>query len=361
MKFGRIFRLFFLPVFFVLILISPQAFADAEIEKEIALGRKVVEEVESVWERVADPALTARLSMLLGRFLPHMSRPLPYEIRVVREKTHNAFSLPGGTIYFTTGMLEFLRTDAEVAAIMAHELIHADNRHVMIQTARASRINLAALALMIVSKGSAGPMMLTNLLQVAVTNSYSKDLEREADKEGFRILVEAGFPSAAMVTVLEAMDYEQIKQPLVDLGVYMTHPDMSERIAYILKTADEKKIPIRRKYALNLLKPSVESSGGKTVLMLDEKPVWTLREDEESKMAALEAAEKLAENLQMETAPYEIRLVTPGGRKTLAVGNAAVAREPLPEGAQSLESLRESLVQALGDARDRHRGAKYLR
>ena len=130
----------------------PLSASQDTMKKEIALGEKVAADVEKQWERVADPALSARLSMLLGRFIPHLSRPLPYEVRIVREKMVNAFSLPGGIVYFTTGMLEFLRTDAEVAAILAHELIHADRRHVIIQTARASKINLAALVLIIASQ-----------------------------------------------------------------------------------------------------------------------------------------------------------------------------------------------------------------
>jgi predicted Zn-dependent protease len=320
------------------------------MKKEIALGEKVAADVEKQWERVADPALSARLSMLLGRFLPHLSRPLPYEVRIVREKMVNAFSLPGGIVYFTTGMLDFLRTDAEVAAILAHELIHADRRHVMIQTARASKINLAALVLMIASQGSAGPMILTNLAQVAVTNSYGRDLEREADKEGFRILLEAGFPPAAMVTSLEAMIYDQLKRPYVDPGVFMTHPELSERVAYILQTAREKNVPIRRKKALNLLRPSVESREGKTVLLLDGDPVWSLPESDE----------KIDDLLQMETAPYEIQIISLDGKNALRVGPSIIAREPLPKGAGTLESFRESLVQSLGEARNKHPGAKYL-
>ena len=330
------------------------------MKKEIALGEKVAADVEKQWERVADPALSARLSMLLGRFLPHLSRPLPYEVRIVREKMVNAFSLPGGIVYFTTGMLDFLRTDAEVAAILAHELIHADRRHVMIQTARASKINLAALVLMIASQGSAGPMILTNLAQVAVTNSYGRDLEREADKEGFRILLEAGFPPAAMVTSLEAMIYDQLKRPYVDPGVFMTHPELSERVAYIRQTAREKNVPIRRKKALNLLRPSVEAREGRTVLLLDGDPVWSLPESGESRAAAVNAADKLDDLLQMETAPYEIQIISLDGKNALRVGPSIIAREPLPKGAGTLESFRESLVQSLGEARNKHPGAKYL-
>ncbi len=126
-----------------------------ELQKEIALGQKVSADVEKQWERVADPALCARLNMALNRMVPYLSRPLPYEVRVVREDMVNAFSLPGGIVYFTTGMLNFLRSDAEIAAILAHELIHADKRHVMIQAARSSKISLAALVLLIASHGSA--------------------------------------------------------------------------------------------------------------------------------------------------------------------------------------------------------------
>jgi Zn-dependent protease with chaperone function len=347
---------------FTLILGPLPVFASADsMKKEIALGEKVAADVEKQWERVADPALSARLSMILGRFLPHLSRPLPYEVRIVREKMINAFSLPGGIVYFTTGMLDFLRTDAEIAAILAHELIHADRRHVMIQTARSSKINLAALALLIASQGSAGPMILTSLAQVAVTNSYSRDLEREADKEGFRILVEAGFPPAAMVTSLEAMIYDQMKHPYVDPGIYMTHPELSERVTYILQTARETNTPIRRKTALNLLRPSVQAAEGQTVLLLDGVPVWSLPDGEESRSIAAEASRKIDEVLQMETAPFEIQVIVIDGRNALRVGPSLVAREPLPKGTQPLHIFREALVQSLGEARNKHQGAKYLR
>ena len=332
-----------------------------DMKKEIALGEKVAADLEKHWERVGDPALAARLSMLLGRFVPLMSRPLPYEVRVVREKMINAFSLPGGIIYFTTGMLDFLRTDGEVAAIMAHELVHADKRHVVIQAARASKINLAALALIIASQGSAGPMILTSLAQVAVTNSYSKDLEREADREGFRILVEAGFPPAAMVTAFEAMIYDQLKRPYVDPGVFMTHPELSERVAYILKMAEERSVPMRRKKALNLLRPSLEKRDGRAFLLLDGKAVWSLPDEGDNIAVLAGAEEKIDSFLQMEIAPYEIEVLDLRGNKALRVGPSVVVKEPLPIGAEPLDDFREALVRALGDARDKHKGAKYLR
>ncbi|GAB1426806.1 M48 family metalloprotease [Aminivibrio sp.] len=299
--------------------------------------------------------------MLLNRFLPLLSRPLPYEVKIIRDEMINAFSLPGGTIYFTTGIIDFLRTDGEIAAILAHELIHADKGHVMIQTARASKISLAGLLLLVASQGSVGPMILTNLAQIAVTNSYSKDLEREADREGFRILEGAGFPPAAMITALEAMAYDQLKHPYFDPGVFMTHPELSERIAYILEIARERGFPLHRKNALHLLRPSVEEEGERLVLRLDGNPVWSLPRGGENERLLKEISAKIEAHLQMETPPFEIQVLSLGGGKALRLGPALILSEPLPSGAEPLESFRNALVHSLGKARDTHPGAHYLR
>ncbi len=299
--------------------------------------------------------------MLLNRFLPLMSRPLPYEIKIIRDEMINAFSLPGGRIYFTTGIIDFLRTDGELAAILAHELIHADKGHVVIQTARSSKISLAALLLLVASQGSAGPMILTNLAQVAVTNAYGKDLEREADREGFRILEAAGFPPAAMITSLEAMAYDQLKHPYFDPGVFMTHPELSERIAWLLEIAREKGFPVQRKTALHLLRPGIGEEGDRLSLLVDGEAVWSLPRSRENRALLAEISAKIDTNLQMETPPYEIEVFSLKGISTLRVGPALLAAEPLPQGAASLESFRNALVRSLGKARDIHPGAHYLR
>lgn len=350
----------FVASLFAVFLFSGALFAD-EMEKEIALGKKVSAEIEKMWEPVTDPAQNARLRMLLERLLPHTTRPLPYEVRIVRENMTNAFSLPGGIVYFTTGMIDFLRTDAEIAAILAHELVHADRRHVMIQSARASKISLAALVLMVASQGAVGPMILTSLAQVAVTNSYSKDLEREADKEGFRMLVAAGFPPAAMITSLEAMIFDQMKRPYVDPGVYMTHPELSERVEYLLQLAKEMNRPIHRKHALNLLRPAIVETGDTLLLTIDGEEVWRTPSGEEGRALLQKAVETIKTFFQMETPPYDIQTLDLNGKRTLRIGHALVAQEPLPERTPSLEHLRSALVRALGAALGKHRNVRYHR
>ncbi len=343
-----------------LLLSSSDLSADS-LEKEIALGKKASAELEKMWERTTEPTRTARLDMILSRLTPFTTRPLPFEVRVVRENMINAFSLPGGIVYFTTGMLDFLRTDAEIAAIMAHELVHADRRHAVIQAARSTKISAAALALMIASRGAAAPMILTSMLQVAVTNSYSIELEKEADKEGFKILVSAGFPPAAMVTVLEAMLFDQMKRPNIDLGVFMTHPEVAERIDYILDMAEDMKIPMHRKRALNLLHPALSEEGNFIILKVDSIEVWRYPKGEEGGHALEKAAAAIESSLQMETPPYDIQVIDLEGVRSLRIGPLIAARDPLPEGVPSLEHLRESLIKALLSARSEHHSSSYHR
>jgi len=85
-------------------------YAQEDDSKEIALGRKVAEQVEKTWERVTDPTITARLNMILTHFRPHLERDLPYEVRAIKDdEIPNAFSLPGGIVYFTTGMIQLAK------------------------------------------------------------------------------------------------------------------------------------------------------------------------------------------------------------------------------------------------------------
>ncbi|MBQ9897547.1 MAG: M48 family metalloprotease, partial [Synergistaceae bacterium] len=98
---------------------------DKELRREVAIGRRALKQIEESWPLTSDPIVEARLTMILNRLKPHMTRRIPYEIRLIKTDVKNAFCLPGGLIFFTTGILNLLKTDAELAAVMAHEMIHA--------------------------------------------------------------------------------------------------------------------------------------------------------------------------------------------------------------------------------------------
>jgi Zn-dependent protease with chaperone function len=147
--------------------------AEDEMQREIKFGKEVSEEIEQHWERVSDPVKIAHLSMICEKIKPHMTRTLPFEIRIIQEKSLNAFSLPGGIIYMTTGILDFLHSDAEIGAIIAHEMIHADRKHVMLQMAQSQRISIFALVLSQKEKVKISPLFFSRCVSFWINIDFT--------------------------------------------------------------------------------------------------------------------------------------------------------------------------------------------
>ncbi|HOV28666.1 MAG TPA: M48 family metalloprotease [Synergistales bacterium] len=354
-------------VFLVLIALfavsPPQAMGalSKEDEREVALGKKVCEQVEKKWERVTDPVPVARLAAILQKILPEARKPFPYEVRLIREKQPNAFSLPGGFIYFTTGMLDFAKSDAELASVMAHEMIHADNSHGMIQSARNERLSLLALAVAVASRGEAAAMIMANIAQVAILNAYGRDLEKEADLGALRILHATGFPVAASVTVMERLAEEQLKHPYVNPGVFMDHPEIPERIGYMVKFIRNSGWALHRKEPLHLLRISIESQEDRFVMTVDGKAIWRGPVGEKVRVLMEGVKRGLDQSLQMELMSNEIEVRPDGKSRVLRVGQKAVVRESdLPAGMDSLDVLSENLKKALIEAQRVHPMGHYL-
>ena len=340
---------------------APAATESGVDKKEEALGRKVCEQVEKRWVRVTDPIPVARLETIQQKLIPLVERPLPYEVRVISEDRPNAFSLPGGFVYFTSGMLDFAKSDSELASIMAHEMVHADKKHGMIQSARNERLSLLALAVAIASRGEAAAVIMANIAQVAILNSYSRDLEREADLEALKMLNSAEYPVSSAITVMERLSEERLKHPYFDPGVFMDHPDIPERLDYMTKAIREAGWPLHRKEALLLLRPGIVQEGNRLFLAVDGKPAWEGPAGPETRSCLEGAGKVLDRYLQMELLPSDIAVRKDQEGFSLRVGPGVVAREKdLPPGMGSLQSFAEALRKALVEAQRTHPMGHYL-
>lgn len=347
---------------FILVFSFPCEAGTEELDREIKLADKVSEQIEKRWDRVTDPVRVARVTMILSKLTPFTERDLPFEVRLVEEKRPNAFSLPGGRIYVTTGMLEFCRSDDEVASILAHELVHTDRKHGMIQSSRNQRLTLGALAVIIATGGSGAAPILANLAQVAIMNSYSKDLEREADTEGLNILSQSGYEPAGAVTVMERLEEEEMKRPYVDPGIFADHPKTKDRVRSLEDMIREKGWPLERKKALRLLRVRTSEGDGSVNLVIDGKPVWRAPKAEGASELMNKVAVSLDKYLQMETSPYDISIQETRGQKALRVGLGVIAYEKdLLPGMPSLEEFRENILLSLNRARMIHPVADYNR
>jgi predicted Zn-dependent protease len=331
--------------------------------QEVRLGRRGIEEIESHWRVIKDPALQARVETIVTRLEPFMSRKLLYDVRIVDQEMVNAFSLSGGTMYVTTGILDFVKTDLELAGVIAHEMVHADRKHVMIQTARNDRMTLLTLAAAILSRGEGAAIIAASALQVAVMGAYSIDLEMEADSRGIDALAGAGYNPVGMITLQERLKEERLKRAHIDPGIYQTHPEIDERIAAAIKYMEEHSIPVNRKHSLGLLRPRVEyeAVSGDLTLTIDGAVVWRGPDSAPTKKLFDRVASELWNTLQLETAPYDIRAEGVWPDESLFImGRTVVVGRELPEDVAPLSFLREGIQLAVTAARRSHPMADYF-
>ncbi len=345
-------------IFLLLLFFCPPTYGN-DLSKEIALGRKIASEIESQWPIVCDPALNARVSMIFNRLLPYVTRPLPYYVKILDNDMLNAFCIPGGGVYVTSGLVDFVRSDGELAAILGHELTHGDKNHVMVQAQRSQKLSLATLAIIIATEGQAAAAMLAGVAQIAVTNGYSRDLESEADLGGVTMIWKAGYPPAASLTVLEGLMHEQMRRPYVDPGIFMTHPTLSDRISYVLQVIRDSRWPLSRKRALKILIPTVSCDSKGVTLLMDGRDIWfSPRQEDEGLFRSVSGM--LDRYLELETSPHDIQVVDVSrGERTLVLSGHGIVKDPLTA-ELSLDGLREGIINALSEAKRKNPVAEYL-
>jgi len=182
------------------------------IEQEIQIGRQSVPQVERALPLLPADHPMSKYVASLGQKLA-ASAPgykFPYTFKVVREKSINAFALPGGPIYVHTGLIE-LATESELAGVMGHEISHVVMRH---STRQASRQMKAQLPLAILGGvlgaavgGAVGSLaqMGMSITAGSVFMKYSRDAETEADMVGAQIMYDAGYDPQAVVSFFNKM------------------------------------------------------------------------------------------------------------------------------------------------------------
>ena len=208
---------------------------------EIALGNVAKAQMGLTSLRVGrvDPEQLSRVQGIGQRLARTSDRQdVPYQFGVVREKSINAFTLPGGTIYVHTGLVEKANDD-ELAAVLAHEVGHVAARH----AAKHLQADLGFTVLtQIAGAAGVGPgsAQLAESLYGLFRNGYSRQDELEADRLGIRYTLRAGYDPEGMITFFEKMLAEEPEDPLARSLVWQqTHPLTTERIAQAKKEIEQ--------------------------------------------------------------------------------------------------------------------------
>ncbi len=191
---------------------------------------------------VQDKAVNDYLATIGQRLDDKTHRPqMPYSYRVLNANYVNAYTFPGGAMGVTRGIMVDLDNEAELAALLGHELGHVNARHAAQRQGQAMVAQVAVAGLNIAASGSEWGGLVnigSQLGASALLSSYSRDNEREADALGQEYMVRAGYPASGMVGLHQLLVDQQKEAPGLLQTMFSTHPMSSERLATARQLAE---------------------------------------------------------------------------------------------------------------------------
>jgi len=301
--------------------------AERDLDKEQKLGKKLSEDIEKKYEVVEDLNQNSLITEI-GNELAEASemREMQFHFRILKEDGPNAFSIPGGYIYVTYDLFDYIQSDDELAGILAHEIAHVIHNHALKQTRDNTKFTLLTiLAVLLTREPDVG--VLGKLTTITLLNQYSREYEEEADLTAMDLLIKTGYNPVGFLTFLERLYTREMFKPELNLGIFQTHPETKERVNYVKNKLKERGIDIDRRATTDYLKVStkyiLKDSLSVGIIYIDDIPVLNLTfpENKEIYSKIIEAAQNLDKFLSIDLSPYEINILVEGTTSTLLIRN----------------------------------------
>ena len=223
-------------------------------DQELALGKKSHTQILEQYGAYNDPGLQAYVNRIGQQLAKHSHRPnIHYTFTVLDSPEVNAFALPGGYIYITRGIMAYINSEAELAAVLGHELGHVTARHGVQQysQAMATSIGMTLATIFVPELQSDVSQQIMNVLGNALLKGYGREHELEADRLGAEYLARTSYEPKAMIDVIgilknqEEFEKERAakegREPRVYHGVFATHPSADTRLQQVVAAANRYK------------------------------------------------------------------------------------------------------------------------
>jgi predicted Zn-dependent protease len=210
------------------------------IEKEIAMGKQLSQEIERQARIIDDPTIAEYVNRVGQNLVRNSDCKVPVNIKVLDSEEVNAMALPGGFFYVNSGLILKAETEAELAGVMAHEIAHIAARHGTRQATRGELVNLATIPLIFMGGWTGyGIRQATSILVPIGFLSFSRSFESEADMLGLQYLYKAGYDPTAFVDFFEKIQSDEKKKPGTMAKVFSSHPPTDDRIKTAQKNIQE--------------------------------------------------------------------------------------------------------------------------
>jgi len=220
-------------------------------QSEIALGRKTNKEVLQQYIVYDNPELQAYVNEV-GQALAINSHRnnLIYRFTILDSRDVNAFALPGGYIFITRGLMAYLNSEAELAAVLGHEIGHVTARHSVRQYSATQLTGIGTVLASIFIPGmNQASNQLMQVMGTAFLRGYGREHELEADQLGAEYVARTNYDAESMLNVIRVLKDQETfetqraksegREPRIYHGLFSTHPDHDTRLQEIVGYASK--------------------------------------------------------------------------------------------------------------------------
>ncbi len=209
-------------------------YAPWNAEQEAAIGKESAAKMVHIFGTVDDPAAIKYVSLVGNTVAQAAPRDVPYHFAILNTDAITAFGMPGGYVFVTRGALAAMQNEGELAGVLAHEVAHVDGRHLEKEVRQRKATTWAMQKW---GNKIPGPNELrdiaNDMVTSALTMSYSRDKELDADKKGTQFAAAVGYDANGLKDLLETLKGRQASDATTQRALGMwnsTHPPLEERI-----------------------------------------------------------------------------------------------------------------------------------
>jgi predicted Zn-dependent protease len=209
------------------------------VRQDAEIGRQAAADAERQLPMVRDDSVEGYVNAIVDRLAEAAPGPrFEYRARVVNAADINAFSLPGGFVYVNRGLIEAVRSEGELAGVLAHEMAHVAQRHGTSQVSKAygAQLGVGLLAGLLGGRDhrlGMGEQIVGSLGLNALFMKFSRNAENEADRVGAQMMARAGYNPLAMASFFDVLAAEQRRNPGSVEKFFSSHPAPRDRAAKI--------------------------------------------------------------------------------------------------------------------------------
>ncbi len=232
-------------------------------EAELEMGRKYYSQILQSQALYQDPKIQSYVQSI-GDSLAELSHrsDLIYRFTVLDSPDVNAFALPGGYIFINRGLMVYLSSEEELAAVLGHEIGHVTARHSVRQISQAQVLSIISYAVAREAGSAAGD--LTNIASGALVAGYGRDMELQADSLGAEYMAKQGYSALGMIDTISVLKEHELYSMEVSKrrgfnqqtyhGIFSSHPSNDSRLKEVIKKADSLRKDSLESNSLNYLK-----------------------------------------------------------------------------------------------------------